>query len=119
MNNDAILDEIRNMHEANEQLSAFCQFPDDVIPQCVTPRHMGAKDLFSREKGLFGDAYINTIKMLQELGTKAYWRDTYAGTQVSDRFMDQFGCYSLIGKNGFFHSTKMNAWMVYLPARLY
>lgn len=119
MNNDTILDNIRAMHEANEPLSAFCQFPDDVIPQPVTARHMGAKDYFSREKGLFGDAYSNIITMLQELGAKAYWRDTYAGTQISDRFMDQFGCYSLIGKNGFFHSTTMNAWMVYMPAGLY
>ena len=102
MNNDAILDNIRGMHEANKPLSAFCLFPDDVIPQPVTARHMGAKDHFSREKGLFGDAYSNIINMLPELGAKAYWRDTYAGTQVSDRFMDQFGCYSLIGKNGFF-----------------
>lgn len=119
MNNDAILNDIRNMHDANAQLRTFCPFPDDVTPQPVTARHMGAKDYFAREKGLFGDAYRNIANLLHDLGAKAYWRDTYAGTQVSERFMDQFGCYSLIGKNGFFHSDKMNAWMVYMPAELY
>jgi quercetin dioxygenase-like cupin family protein len=33
--------------------------------------------------------------------------------------MDEFGCFSLIGHNGFFNSDQMNAWMVYMPAGLY
>lgn len=119
MDNDEILDEIRAMHEASAEMNAFCKFPDQVTHQPVTARHMGAKDHFAREKGLFGDTFGNIKDIFLELGEKAYWRDTYAGTQISDRFMDQFGCYSLIGKNGFFNCTTMNSWMVYMPAGLY
>jgi cupin superfamily acireductone dioxygenase involved in methionine salvage len=80
---------------------------------------MGAQDHFDAENGLFGEEYAATKTLLKQLGPLAYWRDTYAGTNVSDRFMDEFGCFSLIGHNGFFKSDHMNAWMVYMPAGLY
>ena len=71
------------------------------MAQPVTARHMGARDHFDAEIGLFGEEYAATKTLLKQLGPLAYWRDTYAGTNVSDRFMDEFGCFSLIGHNGF------------------
>lgn len=119
MDYDKIIDEIRNLHEGHSELSEFCAFPNDVSPQAVTPRYMGAKDYFQKETGLFGSKYSSAHALLNALAPHAYWRDTYAGTNVSVDFMDKFGCFSLIGKNGFFHSDQMNAWMVYMPAGLY
>ena len=110
---------MRQLHESHYDLQAFCAFPSDVVAQPVTARHMGARDHFDAETGLFGDEYASTKTLLKQLGPLAYWRDTYARTNVSDRFMDEFGCFSLIGHNGFFKSDQMNAWMVYMPAGLY
>lgn len=119
MDFEQVLHHLRHLHEVHNDLRAFCSFPTDVVAQPVTARHMGAQDHFDAETGLFGDEYAATRSLLKQLGPLAYWRDTYAGTNVSDRFMDEFGCFSLIGHNGFFKSDQMNAWMVYMPAGLY
>ena len=119
MDFDQVLNHLRQLHERHYDLRAFCAFPSDVVAQPVTARHMGARDHFDAENGLFGNQYAATKSLLKQLGRYAYWRDTYAGTNVSDRFMDEFGCFSLIGHNGFFKCDQMNAWMVYMPAGLY
>ena len=119
MDLDQVLNHLRQLHEGHDDLRAFCAFPTDVVAQTVTARHMGARDHFDAETGLFGNEYASSKTLLKQLGPLAYWRDTYAGTNVSDRFMDEFGCFSLIGHNGFFKSDRMNAWMVYMPAGLY
>ena len=100
MDFDQVLNHLRQLHEGHEDLLAFCPFPTDVGASCQG-RHMGARDHFDAETGLFGNEYASTKALLKQLGPLAYWRDTYAGTNVSDRFMDEFGCFSLIGHNGF------------------
>jgi len=119
MDYDQILDHLRHLHQSNDELRTFCEFPNDIAAQAVKPRHMGAQDHIDAETNLIGDQYASTVSLFKQLGPHAYWRDTYAGTNVSDRFMDAFGCYSLIGQNGFFKSDQMNAWVVYMPAGLY
>ena len=101
MDFDQVLNHLRQLHEGHEDLRAFCTFPTYGVAQPVQARHMGARDHFDAETGLFGDEYATTKSLLKQLGPLAYWRDTYAGTNVSDRFMDEFGCFSLIGHNGF------------------
>ena len=87
MDFDQVLNHLRQLHEGHDDLRAFCSFPTDVVAQSVAPRHMGAQDHFDAETGLFGDEYAAAKSLLKQLGPYAYWRDTYAGTNVSDCFM--------------------------------
>ena len=88
MDCDQVLNHLRQLHEGHDDLRVFCPFPTDVVAQPVTARHMGARDHFDAETGLFGNEYASTKTLMKQLGPLAYWRDTYAGTNVSDRFMD-------------------------------
>jgi mannose-6-phosphate isomerase-like protein (cupin superfamily) len=119
MDMDTVLNHLRDLHKGNSDLREFCAFPDDVATQTVVSRPMGARAYFEAEKGLLGDQYAATTSLLKQLGPRACWLDTYAGTNITERFTNKFGCYCLIGNNGFFRSNQMNAWMVYMPAGLY
>ena len=55
MDFDQVLNHLRQLHEGHEDLRAFCPFPTDVVAQPVTARHMGARDHFDAETGLFGE----------------------------------------------------------------
>jgi len=49
----------------------------------------------------------------------AHWRQTYKGTSIDQKFLDQFGCYGLIGPESPFQSEKIRAWVVYMPKHFY
>lgn len=119
MDHKHLLQELQNLHRMNDQLEAFCEFPNDLKFKQVQPNHMGACDLFTQETDLFGEVYAQFNSLLRALAPVAYWRDTYAGTNISDDFRKTFGCYCLIGVNGFFQSDRMHSYMVYMPAGLY
>ncbi len=119
MDHEKLLQELQELHQTNEQLQAFCEFPNDITVQNIQPHHMGACDLFAQETDLFGEVYAQFNSRLHALAPIAYWRDTYAGTNISDDFRKAFGCYCLIGSKGFFQSDQMHSYMVYMPAGLY
>ena len=114
MDHKHLLQELQNLHRMNDQLEAFCEFPNDLKFKQVQPNHMGACDLFTQETDLFGEVYAQFNSLLRALAPVAYWRDTYAGTNISDDFRKTFGCYCLIGVNGFFQSDRMHSYMVYM-----
>ena len=58
-------------------------------------------------------------KAFLEASPVAFWRDTYAGTDIGQDFMDRFGCYCLIGEGGAYHSAQMLGFVVYMPPGLY
>ena len=76
MDHKHLLQELQNLHEMNDQLSAFCEFPNDLKFKKVQPNHMGACDLFSQEADLFGAAYAQFNSLLYALAPVAYWCDT-------------------------------------------
>ena len=116
---DDVLDAARDVHNAHAGLCAFCPFPDDISPQPVTPYHINAADLFTKETGLAGSPMAGLHAALLAASPAAHWRETYKDTDIGQDFMDRFGCYCLIGDQGPFHSDKMRAWMVYMPANLH
>ena len=62
---DQVLNHLRQLHEGHNDLRTFCDFPTDVVAQPVTARHMGAKDHFDAETGLFGNEYDATRSLLK------------------------------------------------------
>ena len=46
---DHLLAQARAAHIANQALSEFCAFPDDVLPQDVTHRHIPPADLMAQQ----------------------------------------------------------------------
>lgn len=116
---DALLSEVRTVHENHAELSAFCPFPDDLAAQAVLPFRVPPADLMAKEQGLFSDLYPQARDAFVAAAAVAQWRETYKDTDIGADFMDRFGCYCLIGEGGAFASTAMAAWVVYMPAGLY
>ena len=119
MDHKHLLQEFQNLRRMNDQLQAFCEFPNDLEFKKVQPNHMGACELLTQETDLIGEAYAQFNSLLHALAPVAYWRDTYAGTNISNDFRKTFGCYCLIGVNDFFESDRMHSYMVFMPAGLY
>ena len=115
---DRLLAEAKAMHEADEALTEFCPFPDDVTPQEVSYFHIPPHDLLIEETG-FLDPETPIRRAFIDAGALAKWRETYKGTDIGDDFMNRFGCYCLIGEGGAFHSDQMAAWVVYMPPHLH
>jgi mannose-6-phosphate isomerase-like protein (cupin superfamily) len=116
---DQLLEIARATHQANAALTAFCPFPDDVTPQDVTPHHIPAADLMSEDTVLTEPLHADLRAGFVTCGPHAMWRETYKGTDIGDRFLDNFACYCLIGEGGAYHSDRMWAWVVYMSSHLH
>ena len=116
---DAAISAARDAHRSHPELSAFCDFPDDLVRQDVTPFHIPAADLFACEQGLATARYAQFRDAIVCAGPHAHWRETYKDTDIGEDFLSRFGCYCLIGDGGPFSSKKMRAWMVYSSPKLH
>ena len=115
---DTLLHALRDTHAAHDGLQAFCAFPTDLTPQPVAPHAIPAARLMADQSWPPGphdglrDAFLAA-------GPQARWRETYKGANIGQDFLDRFGCYTLIGAGGAFHSAQVWAWMVYMPPHLH
>jgi len=106
---EPLLIEARRVHQSSKELMEFCPFPDDIRRQDVDPFHIGSSDLLQSETGLFCTRYAALCDAFIAAAPHAHWRQTYKGTNVSPRFLDEFGCYCLIGAGGAFQSNQPHA----------
>ncbi|WP_425046259.1 dimethylsulfonioproprionate lyase family protein [Primorskyibacter sp. S87] len=116
---DRLLTEIRSVHENTTALQTFCPFPDDIRQQQVLPHHIPSSDLMQADPALESTRYRACCQALIDCADQAHWRETYKGTDIGEDFLNRFGCYGIIGPNAPFHSDRMRAWVVYMPARLW
>lgn len=116
---DRLLAEAHAVHAGHAGLSGFCPFPDDLRPQTVEPFDVPAAGLMYGDTGLTTDQYSGLRDGFLQIGPLAQWRETYKDTDIAQDFMDRFGCYCLIGNGGAYHSDRMWAWVVYMPAGLW
>ena len=114
-----LLEVARKVHFGNRELQDFCPFPKDIIKQNFQPFHIPASDLMQNEIGLYTDDYNELRDAFISASPYAHWRQTYKGTTVGKQFLDEFGCYGLIGPESPFQSEKMRAWVVYMPKGFY
>ena len=71
------------------------------------------------ETGLLTDDYAELRDAFILASPYAHWRQTYKGTIIGERFLNEFGCYGLIGPESPFQSEKIRAWVVYMPKKFY
>ncbi|OIQ35418.1 MAG: hypothetical protein BM559_02650 [Roseobacter sp. MedPE-SWchi] len=114
-----LLQATQNAYRANLQMQAFAGFPSDVAQQRVMPHHCNCRDVFQGDSKLNSNRYAELQDAILAAGDVAHWRETYKGTEISDDFMDRFGCYCIIGEEAPFFSHSLRLWMVYMPAGLY
>ena len=114
-----LLDHARAAYQGHDATRSFADFPDDLAPQQVMPFHIPASDLMLAENGLFTGDYAALRDAIFAAAPSAHWRETYKGTDIGQDFLDRFGCYSIIGNGGGFHSDKLWMWIVYMPPHLH
>lgn len=121
MNNawKTLLDIARKVHTNHDQLQSFCPFPNDIDNQNFEPFHTDACNLMCSDEGLFTESFIEFRDSCIAVARLAHWRQTYKDTAISQKFLNKFGCYSIIGPNAPFTSNDMHAWLVYMPKNFY
>ena len=98
-----------SVHKNHPLVNDFCEFPDDIQPQNLSPNHIIPSTLLKKETDLFTKKYQIFRDAFIEASPFAHWRETYKDTDIGKDFMERFGCYCLIGPNAPFFSLKMHA----------
>ncbi len=114
-----LLRETAAVYHAHDDLTAFAPFPTDLRAQSVVPHAIPSMRLLMAETGLQDTISAPLCEAVVAAAPIARWRETYKGTGIGQDFLDRFGCYSLIGSGGAYHSSTLWAWIVYMPARLH
>ena len=110
--------EAQRAHETHPRLREFVGFPSDLSPGNYTRRSHPVESVMGAEIWNAGpldelrDAFVNAAGLAQ-------WRLTYEGTKIDPDFMERLGCYCVIGDGGFWNSTQMSGYVVYMPAGLH
>lgn len=115
---DAVLREMRDLHRTVPALGAFAPFPETLSETPFHPRPLKAAALFDQTARLGGQAAHPLTQALLAASPEAYWRDTYANTDIGQHFLDRFGCYCMIGPNAPWDSDTLWSFMVHMPAGL-
>ena len=116
---EKLLETAKKAHLANIKIQDFCPFPADIKKQEFDPFHIPASDLMQNEMDLLTRDYAELRDAFISASPYAHWRQTYKGTGIGERFLNEFGCYGLIGPDSPFHSEKIRAWVVYMPKNFY
>ena len=113
-----LLDAIRDAHETSPALADFVSFPDDVHEVALSPRHLPCADYMYHDEIL--QAAPNPLaRAFFAAGPDAFWRETYAGTNIGEDFMNRFGCFCAIGNGGAYDSDRMKGYVVTMPPGLH
>ena len=116
---EKLLETAKKVHLANRKLQDFCPFPTDIKKQKFDAFHIPASDLMQNETGLLTDDYAELRDAFISASPHAHWRQTYKGTIIGEKFLNEFGCYGLIGPESPFQSETIRAWVVYMPKNFY
>lgn len=114
-----LLADLKQVHDCHSALSDFCPYPTDITPKDVAPYHIAPRDLFEADTNISGATLGGLHRSLIAASPLATWRETYKDTDIGQDFLDQFGCYCVIGPRGAFSSDAMLAFVVYMPPHLH
>ncbi|WP_293572712.1 dimethylsulfonioproprionate lyase family protein [Phaeobacter sp.] len=116
---DALMASVEQAFEKCPDLPDFMAFPQDITfgdvdPVLLTPYHG-----FIAQTGLSAGPFDTLRDGFMAAAPHARWRQHYTADEISQDFVDQFGCYCLVGEEGPFQSATLRAWMVYMPPGLH
>ncbi|MES0824122.1 dimethylsulfonioproprionate lyase family protein [Ruegeria sp. SCP11] len=109
----------RDAYIGHSELMSFTPYPDDVARQAITPFHRPCGDVLRQETGLVSETYAELKDAIIDAAPYVVWRETYKHTNIGERFLNNFGCYSIVGEGGPFSSRQIRMWVVYMPPGLY
>lgn len=105
----------QDAYSGNAKMLAFTPFPRDIERQTVIPYHCNCNDVFRNDTKLISRKFAALQSAICDASDAVHWRETYKNTDIGDEFMDQFGCYCIIGDNAPFSSNVIRLFMVYMP----
>ncbi len=114
-----LLQTVRETYKSQGDLMAFLPFPADVSRQAITPYHCACADVMGNDRLLSSRRFPELQRAILAASPAVAWRETYKDTDIGDHFMEQFGCYAIIGGGGPFAAPSMRLWIVYMPPNLY
>ncbi|WP_170577673.1 dimethylsulfonioproprionate lyase family protein [Ruegeria arenilitoris] len=114
-----LLQQARDAYVSHPQMTSFAPFPDDIQRQEIEPYHLPCGDVLRQEEGLVSQTYAHLQDAIVNAAPYAVWRETYKYTDIGDCFLNNFGCYSIVGAGGPFLSNKLWLWIVHMPPQLY
>lgn len=115
----ALLDAVRATYDAHPALPAFAPFPADLSPQDIQPVQRRACNLMRTDPSLTSTDFDELQAAIHMAAPAMLWRETYKGNSPETRFMDRWGCFSIVGEGGPFASAALRIFVVYMPARLF
>ena len=112
---DGLISGVKKLHETHAGLQDFIDWPKDMV--CADVEHFAHPSipLFENDPHIQSGPYTNLIGSLRAVSRQAAWRETYKGTPLFDQIMHRFGCFEIIGYDGFMRSNQMRSFMVYMP----
>ena len=110
-----LLQRLETAHRSHPEVMAYCPWPGDIRPGPARYHPHPVEPLLAAETGLSGGPYSELSEAIRAASPYAQWRETYKGTQLFDEIMHRFGCYEIVGVDGFAASQKMRGFMVYMP----
>lgn len=110
----------KRLHTDQAAINGFCSFPTRISDQDIPAFHLPVSDRFQADPDMKASGvHADFLAALQAFAPHATWRETYKETNVGDDFLDRFGCYELIGKEGPFRADTMRGFIVYMPPGLW
>lgn len=109
-----LLHTVREAHENNAALSAFCPFPSDLQEVEFRPYLATAAQHLPEIRGGLG-ATEGFAKTCLDFAPQMHWRESYRDQDNPPGFLESFGCFGIIGDRSPWHSHQMRAFCVLLP----
>lgn len=112
---EALIAQARALHASHPEVARFCAFPDDLGPGPAQFFDHPVIPVFEAETDLGDSPWPGFVAAIRACARAAQWRETYKGTALFEQIMHRFGCYEIIGVDGFASSRQMRSFMVYMP----
>ncbi len=112
------MDAIKHTYAGQKALRDFAPFPTDVTATQIPAHWEPCRDVFMAGPMDASGPHARVHTALRQAADHVHWRATYADTDIGDVFMQNFGCFTIIGEEAPFTSGQGRAWMTYMPAGL-
>ena len=115
---ETALDALRAIHATHPAQGDFMPFAPDIGPgNAMRTPHPAETAMLAQS---WDDGPLDDLRdAFLGVAPLAQWRLPYAGTLIDPDFMERFGTFCLIGDGGFWGSSEMAGYVVYMPAGLY
>lgn len=116
---DDVLEAARRLHQSHPELSAFGDWPDDLVAADLGPNQIPAMELVQQTEFPTEGETQSLTDAIRATAHLAQWKHTYTEEEVGADFLNRYGYYELFGPTGHFHSTQLRGYVAYWGAGLH